>query len=205
MSMAAPNVLPRLIDERLGSDTTEMRGDHDLNPGWGYTSAPKRAAVLMPLVERNGSLSLLLIHRATHLSAHGGQIAFPGGRIDPGESAEEAAVREAEEEVGIKPDQVRIAGRLQPYLTRTGYLIDPFVGWIREPYDFVANPDEVRSMFELPLSVALDAKCMHRETVTFEGKERQFYSMTYDGHYIWGATAGILVSLRKTLGVPCGS
>lgn len=194
-----------LIEKGLSDEPGRRHGDDDLNPGWANPKDPVPAAVLLPLIERAGTANLLLIRRSGHLKSHAGQIGLPGGRIEQGEGAQEAAIREAEEEVGIEPTQVRIAGRLEPYLTRTGYLIDPFVARIEQPYDFVANPAEVDAMFELPLSLVMAPDAFQTEAVTVQGKRRSFYSMRYEDHYIWGATAGILVNFRRRLEDQCAS
>jgi len=194
-----------LIEKGLLSDAGSRRGDDDLNPGWTNENDPVPSAVLLPLIERDGAANLLLIRRSNRLNSHAGQIGLPGGRIEAGEGALEAAIREAEEEVGIRPQQVNVAGRLEPYLTRTGYMIDPFVARIDKPYQFVANPSEVDAMFEIPLELVLKPDAFQTETVTVQGKRRSFYSMQYEDHYIWGATAGILVNFRKRLEGQCAS
>lgn len=198
-----------LIERSLAKKTEGMSADTGAKPGHapGRTAGgqPIPAAVLVPLIDRDQSPTVLLTCRSPHLSAHAGQIGFPGGRIDRGESAEQAAVREAGEEVGIPAGQIRMVGQLEPYLTVTGYLIDPFVAWIEPPHRFVANPGEVGEIFEVPLSVILRPGAFKKETVTVKGRQRSYYSLQHEDYYIWGATAGMLISFRNRLDPSCAS
>src|SRR5215472_4686943 len=136
------------------------RGDHDLNPGWTPPSAELRpAAVLVPLIDRPDSMSVLLTQRTAHLNAHPGQISFPGGRIEQSDhDATEAALRETEEEVGLTRDRVTVIGRLDTYVTGTGFEIIPMVGVIKVPFPLAPDPFEVSEVFEVPLSFVVDPR-----------------------------------------------
>jgi 8-oxo-dGTP pyrophosphatase MutT (NUDIX family) len=162
------------------------------------------AAVLVPFVF-GPAPGVLLTKRTAHLSAHGGQVSFPGGRIDPGDaSAEAAALREAEEEIGLDPAQVEIAGRLPDYVTGTGYRITPILGLLPpglglERLCLRPSAQEVETVFELPLAVLLDPDAPRRRRAHFRGRWREFWVWPHPEHYIWGATAGILVNLADRL------
>jgi 8-oxo-dGTP pyrophosphatase MutT (NUDIX family) len=177
-----------------------QRGDQDLNPGMTPLPPIKDAAVLVPLIDRPEGMTVLLTQRTAHLANHAGQVSFPGGRVDLADGGfEETALRETQEETGIECSQVRIIGRLDPYITRTGFAIIPVVGVIEPPFTLNPDPFEVAEVFEVPLAFLLDPAnhrlCSHE----FEGKVRYFYAMPYGRHYIWGATAGILMNLYEFL------
>ena len=177
------------------------RGDHDLNPGMTPPSVELRAAaVLVPLVDRPEGMSVLLTQRTAHLSAHAGQIAFPGGRIEPEDpDAVAAALRETEEEVGLRRDRVSVIGRLDTYVTGTGFEITPVVGIVSLPFSLTIDPFEVAEVFEVPLSFVLDPGNHHRTERLFEERRRVFFVLPYEGRNIWGATAGMLVNLAEVL------
>lgn len=176
------------------------RGDHDLNPGLEPILPIKPAAVLVPLIDRPDGLTVVLTHRTNHLPHHPGQVCFPGGRIEPGdESPEATALRETEEEIGLEPRRVRLIGRLDPYVTRTGFMVTPVVGVVRPPLAVTPDPHEVAEVFEVPLSFLLDPRNHQRCTSEFDGVVRFFYAMPYGRHYIWGATAGMLMNLYEFL------
>ncbi|HXP03937.1 MAG TPA: CoA pyrophosphatase [Stellaceae bacterium] len=177
------------------------RGDHDLNPGETPPSAALRpAAVLVPLISHESGWAVLLTQRTAHLSAHAGQIAFPGGRIEA-EDADPvaAALRETEEEVGLPRDHVSVVGRLDTYVTGTGFEITPIVGIVAPPYPLIIDPYEVAEAFEVPLSYILDARNHHRVERESAGRTRIFFTLPYEGRNIWGATAGMLVNLAEIL------
>jgi 8-oxo-dGTP pyrophosphatase MutT (NUDIX family) len=158
------------------------------------------AAVLVPLVDRAGCMTVLLTQRTAHLSAHAGQIAFPGGRIETSDrDATEAALRETEEEVGLTRDHVTLIGRLDTYVTGTGFEITPVVGIIKVPFPLVPDPFEVSEVFEVPLSFVIDPNNHRRMTRVFENHTRVFFVLPYENRYIWGATAGMLVNLAEVL------
>ncbi len=177
------------------------RGDHDLNPGWTPPSIELRpAAVLVPLVDRAGGISVLLTQRTAHLSAHAGQISFPGGRIETSDrDATDAALRETEEEVGLTRDHVTVIGRLDTYVTGTGFEITPMVGLVKVPFPLTPDPFEVSEVFEVPLSFVIDPNNHRRMTRVFEERTRVFFVLPYENRYIWGATAGMLVNLAEVL------
>lgn len=179
------------------------RGDHDLNPGL-YPDRPLvPAAVLIGLVTHAEGLSVLLTQRTPHLAEHAGQIAFPGGRIeqqDPDERA--AALREAREEVGLDPTGVRLIGRLDTYVTRTGFRVEPVVGLIAPPLALSPDPHEVADIFEVPLDFVIDPANRRRDSRIFQGTERFFWAIPWQDRYIWGATAGMLVNLAEVLRGP---
>lgn len=142
--------------------------------------------------------SVLLTTRSTRLRHHSGQIAFPGGRIDPTDaSPEAAALREAAEEVGLPAAQVEILGRLEAYRSSTGYRIVPVLSVVTPPIALRLNPDEVDDAFEVPLGFLMDAANHRLESRVWQGAERHFYTMPFGERYIWGVTAGILRSLYE--------
>jgi 8-oxo-dGTP pyrophosphatase MutT (NUDIX family) len=195
------------LNERIhtrAAHGSRERGDYDLNPKWAESVSDARtlrpAAVLIPIIERGSGLSVLFTRRADHLARHAGQVSFPGGRFDDGDADEvSAALRETEEEVGLSRTFVTVLGELDRYETGTGFAIHPFVGLVREGFELKIDKSEVAEAFEVPLSFLMDPKNHEPRTATWQGRERRFYGMTYDGHYIWGATAGILINLYERL------
>jgi 8-oxo-dGTP pyrophosphatase MutT (NUDIX family) len=180
-----------------------VRGDHDLNPGMGIQPFLREAAVLVPLVERAGGVTLILTQRTANLAAHAGQISFPGGHIEPeDQDAVAAALRETEEEIGLARAHIEVIGRLDTYITRTGFRVTPVVGLVRPPFSLAPDPAEVAEAFEVPLTVFLDPELPRREGRELLGSRRFFYVFPYQHRSIWGATAGMLVNLRDVLGVP---
>ncbi|HVI32532.1 CoA pyrophosphatase [Phenylobacterium sp.] len=178
-----------------------MRSDFDLNPERPQPDQPLTpAAVLVGLVEREHGLSVLLTRRSDTLRRHTGQIALPGGRQDPGETPWQTALREAEEEIGLHPSFVSVAGLSTPYRTGTGYLITPVVGFVAHGFSLTPNPDEVADIFETPFGFLMDPgnhEEHERELPT--GERRRFYAMTHENRFIWGATAGMLRALYDRL------
>ncbi|MBO0737472.1 MAG: CoA pyrophosphatase [Alphaproteobacteria bacterium] len=164
------------------------------------SAALRPAAVLVPLIDRADGLSVLLTQRTAHLSAHAGQISFPGGRIEERDKdAIEAALRETEEEIGLTREYVRVIGRLDTYVTGTGFEITPVVGIVRVPFPLVIDPFEVAQVFEVPLAFVVDPNNRRRTTRDFEQRARVFFVLTYENRNIWGATAGMLVNLAEVL------
>lgn len=178
------------------------RGDHELNPDlYDPEQTMKAAAVLVPLVERDAGLSVLLTRRTAHLRDHAGQIAFPGGRLEPQDAdALACALRESEEEVGLRRDLVTPIGQLDVYVTRTGFEVTPIVGRIAAPLDLTPDPFEVAEAFEVPLAFFLDPANREIQSRDYRGKTRHFYVYPYRDYYIWGATAGMLNNLVEVMG-----
>jgi 8-oxo-dGTP pyrophosphatase MutT (NUDIX family) len=178
-----------------------LRGDHDLNPGMTPPSTALRpAAVLVPLVDHPQGMTVLLTQRTAHLSAHAGQISFPGGRIEEADpDAIAAALRETEEEVGLPRERVSVVGRLDTYVTGTGFEITPIVGIVAPPFPISIDPFEVAEAFEVPLAFILDRRNHQRIERDIGAHSRSYYVLPYDGRNIWGATAGILVNLAEVL------
>ncbi len=178
-----------------------MRGDHSLVPGGAPpASALTPAAVLVPLVMRPCELTVLLTQRTAHLAAHAGQISFPGGSVEPEDAdAIDAALREAEEEVGLPRDHVEVIGRLDTYITSTSFEVTPVVGLVRAPYPVRPDPFEVAEVFEVPLAFIVDPANHQRHSREFKGRTRTFFVLPYENRYIWGATAGMLVNLAEVL------
>lgn len=180
------------------------RSDFDLNPDVKAAELglhdPHRAAVLCGLREREGRLHVILTHRASHLRRHAAQVAFPGGRMDPtDESPRHAALREAEEEIGLPRSAVRVIGTLDEYLTSTGYRVTPVVGIV--PPEFLPRPyaGEVDRVFEPPLDFLMDPENRQRHHHDRNGYRRYYYAIPWEENYIWGATAGMLKGLADRL------
>lgn len=160
------------------------------------------ASVLIPIVMRDEGLTMLLTQRAAHLSNHAGQISFPGGRFESTDlNPVETALREAEEEVGLHRQHVDVLGVLPDYHTGTGYKVTPVVSLVRPPFELQADPTEVASIFEVPLSFLMDGRNHQRRIIELPDGEGQrlFYAMPYRQHFIWGATAGMLRNLFHLL------
>ena len=156
------------------------------------------AAVLVPIIH-GPQPGILLTKRTATLSSHAGQVAFPGGRMDPGETAIEAALREAQEEVGLPSGLVEVTGQLPDYVTSTGFCISPVIGLLAPGFHPVPAAAEVEEVFELPLSVLLDPSAPERRSREWKGRSREFWVWPHARHYIWGATAAILVHLAHRL------
>jgi 8-oxo-dGTP pyrophosphatase MutT (NUDIX family) len=156
------------------------------------------AAVLIALTDRPDPGAILTVRRE-HLRTHAGQVAFPGGRIDPGEDSVAAALREADEELGVPPDRVEVIGELAPYATITNYAVTPVLAVV--PPDLMLSPHEpeVADWFEAPLAFLLDPANQQRRAVMFDGAERHYYQIDWNGRRIWGATAAMIVNLGRRL------
>ena len=178
-------------------------GDHVRNPDIIRRLRREKlreAAVLIPVVDRGDEAGLLLTRRTPSMRQHSGQIAFPGGAIDPEDaSPEAAALREAFEEIGLEASHVETVGRLPAYLTTTGFRITPIISLVQPKYALTLNKQEVDAAFEVPFSFVMNPDNHRRESRVWEGKERFFYSMPFEDHYIWGVTAGILRALYERL------
>ncbi len=162
---------------------------------WKKPDQIRPAAVLVPVVSRESGLTVLFTRRTPHLHDHAGQISFPGGRAEAEDvSSAATALREAVEEIGLLPGQVEVLGELHPYITVTGYRVTPVVGLVTPPLDLTPDEFEVDEVFEVPLPFLLDRRNHQRNRVTHEGKLRHYYAIPYERHYIWGATAGMLMN-----------
>ncbi len=160
---------------------------------------PAAAAVLVPFVLHDAP-GVLLTKRTAHLNRHAGQVSFPGGRIDPTDAdAEAAALREAQEEIALDPGAVTVLGRLDDFLTGTGYRITPVIGLLPPGLRYTPAPAEVEEVFELPLTVLLDPDAPKLHAREVQGRRRDFWVWPHPDHYIWGATAAILVHLARAL------
>jgi 8-oxo-dGTP pyrophosphatase MutT (NUDIX family) len=170
---------------------------------------PKAASVLVPLVEHADGLRLLLTRRTEHLRDHAGQISFPGGRAEAGDAdAVATALREAEEEVGLAAASVEVIGRMPAYVTVTAYRVTPVVALVRPGFELLLDPSEVAEAFEVPLSFLMNPAHHRRHVFEFEGVQRRFLSMPWQGpdaqgqtreYFIWGATAAMLRNLYSFL------
>lgn len=174
-------------------------GDDTLNPGMIPADMPLRdAAVLMPVVARDEGATMLLTLRTPHLTAHAGQIAFPGGKIEEGDrDPAAAAIREAEEEIGLDPAMVATIGYLPPYLTRTGFRIVPVLGRVEADHHLTLNRNEVEEAFEVPLAFLMTPENHREGSRVLLGAPRRFYEMPFGERYIWGITAGIIRALYE--------
>lgn len=179
-----------------------IRSDYDLDPTYRPHKDPPLvpAAVLVGLVEREQGYTVLLTRRSDTLRRHTGQVALPGGRRDPGETAWETALREAEEEIGLDRSFVTLAGLSTPYQTGTGYLITPVVAFVAPGFTLEPNPEEVADIFETPFGFLMDpSNYEQHERELPTGEKRRFYATTHEDRYIWGATAGMLRALYERL------
>ena len=154
----------------------------------------RRACVLIPLIRSGGGWSILFTRRSENLAAHSGQIAFPGGAVEGRETLEEAAVREAEEEVGIPRQHVELIGRLDDVITHSGFLVAPFAGVVHEPVDYVMQESEVVEVFEVPVEALLDVRNPEVRYVPFRKKQYPAYFYRYGDYEIWGLTGRMLKS-----------
>lgn len=165
-----------------------VRGDGTLKP----------AAVLVPLVTHEDGMTVLLTKRTEHLNNHAGQISFPGGRVDAADrTVRHTALRETEEEIGLGSGAIEVIGRLADYVVGTGFLVSPIVGLVEPPFKLKPHPGEVAEVFEAPLDYVLDPDNFERHSREYEGTERFYYAVTWNDHYIWGATAGMLRHLSS--------
>ena len=166
----------------------------------GAEDAYRPAAVLVPVVNREEGLTVMLTQRTDHLHHHPGQISFPGGRVEADDDSPVAtALRETEEEVGLHPRHVELLGRLADYHTGTGFRITPIVGLVHPPFELSLDSFEVAEVFEVPLSFLLDPANHRREQMFYRGRDRTYYAMPWRHYHIWGATAGMLVALSEFL------
>ncbi len=167
-------------------------GDEPLTP----------AAVLFPIVLRDGGQTVLLTQRTAHLRDHAGQISFPGGRVEAHDcSPTDTALRETEEEIGLARERVEIVGFLPEYRTGTGFRVTPVVALVRPPFDLQPDPFEVAEIFEVPLAFLLDPANHQQHSLHYRGALRNYFAMPFGEYFIWGATAGMIRSLSERLGL----
>lgn len=178
-------------------------GDHRLNPDLRDLIVHdhlRDAAVLIPIVNRSDEATVILTQRTETLRSHSGQVAFPGGRIDPTDAtAEDAALRETFEEIGLPAATIEIVGRMPDYVTGSGYRIVPVLGIVTPPFDLTINEHEVAAAFEVPLGFLMNEANHNRESRVWKEKERFYYTMPYGDRFIWGVTAGIIRTLYERL------
>jgi 8-oxo-dGTP pyrophosphatase MutT (NUDIX family) len=178
-------------------------GDHRFNPDHPRVTGPRtlrEAAVLIPVVDHGEEASVILTKRAEKLTSHSGQVAFPGGRIDPTDaSPEAAALREAEEEIGLDPAHVEIIGRMPDYVSGSGYRIAPVLSIVRPGFTLSINEHEVDAAFEVPLRFLMDPANHAQNSREFDSRVWVYYDMPYGGQRIWGVTAGIIRTLYERL------
>jgi 8-oxo-dGTP pyrophosphatase MutT (NUDIX family) len=179
------------IEQLLTADDLEKQQQNS-------RAALRPAAVLLLVVNHPNDPAVVFTQRTAHLSDHAGQIALPGGRCDEGDcTPERTALREAEEEIGLDSARVEILGRLPDYLTSTGYSVTPVVGWAEPPLDYRPDPREVADVFEVPLGFLLDPGNHRYESAFYKGRMRHYWAMPYGDRFIWGATAGMLVTFQR--------
>lgn len=184
--LARPTAVPRPEDKHIVSIPSGTR--------------VTLAAVLVPLVPRPDGVNVLLTQRTDHLRDHPSQVSFPGGRVEGGdENRVETALREAHEEIGLDRGHVEIIGTLPDHEMPSGFRISPVIGWIVPPFELKLDPFEVAEAFEVPLAFVLDPANHQRRSFHFNGRDRDYLAMPYEGRYIWGATAGMLYSLYRQL------
>ncbi|MEL6478839.1 MAG: CoA pyrophosphatase [Pseudomonadota bacterium] len=183
------------MGERSDFDLLTGEASKRLRPG-----APRPAAVLCGLVQRPAGVQVILTRRAAHLKQHAGQISFPGGKLDAADpSAEAAALREAEEEVGLDGAHLRLLGRLDDYLTGTAFRVAPFVAEIDPRWRPDPDPQEVAEVFETPLAFLMDPANRVQHFYEKDGLRRDYWAMPWGDYYIWGATAGMLKGLSDRI------
>ncbi|PTD97157.1 CoA pyrophosphatase [Pseudothauera lacus] len=174
---------------------------HEHEPG--RTLRP--AAVLVPVVVRDDALTVMLTRRTEHLHHHPGQISFPGGRVEAHDSSVVmTALRETEEEIGLDPERIELLGELGDYHTGTGFRVTPVVGLVHPPFELALDDFEVAEAFEVPLSFVLDPANRERHRIEYQGRMREYYAIPWQGYFIWGATAGILVQMSRFVGLDAG-
>jgi 8-oxo-dGTP pyrophosphatase MutT (NUDIX family) len=173
------------------------RSDYDLNLDTPREAPLKEAAVLVPLIHREEGWQVLLTRRTQDMPTHAGQIAFPGGRVAQDETLYTAALREFEEETGISKSRTRTLGRFERYETASGFNITPFVATLDTPFTARPDPREVEAVFEVPFDFLMRVENYQRQSLEWQGRERYFYAVPWNEHFIWGATAGMLRALAQ--------
>ena len=204
--MSLSTLRQRLIEHlepaaRWTPDRAPVHSDFDLNPGADRPARILRpAAVLIPVIAGPEGATVLMTRRSDSLASHTGQIAFPGGRLDPGETVADAALREAFEEVAMDPALVEVLGIGDAYETGTGFLVTPVVGWLTATPATTPSLEEVAEVFEVPWDFLMDIANHRQEAWDREGQPRRWYwAMPFGERYIWGVTAGIIRALHARL------
>ncbi len=181
----------------------DFYGDHRLNPDFrDLVVRPnlRAAAVMIAAVDYPEGASIILTQRTEKLRNHAGQVAFPGGRIDPEDaSPEDAALRETEEEIGLERNRIEVLGRLPDYATGSGFRIAPVLGIVKPGFRLTINPDEVDAAFEVPLAFLMNPENHLQNSRLWQDRARYFYEMPYGERYIWGVTAGVIRTLYERL------
>lgn len=191
----------KLLREAPPLPLKPARSDYDFDPANRPPQSAQLtpAAVLLPIVMRSEP-TVLFTERSARLAQHAGQVSFPGGRAEPtDESLIRTALRETQEETGIDASFISVAGFLEAYETGTGFAILPVVGLLKEGFALVPNTDEVAEIFEVPLTFLLDPANRQKDQAEWKGRLRHFYAFRYNGHYIWGATAAMLVNFAERM------
>lgn len=192
----------QLIVERLANlpPLDQLLTADDLEKQSEAARAPAEPAAVLLLVVNHAEPTVVLTQRTSHLAHHAGQIAFPGGRREGGdETPERTALREAAEEIGLDDRRVEVLGRLPEYRTSTGFAVTPIVGWAEPPIAWRPDPHEVADVFEVPLAFLLDPRNHRYESAFFRGRMRHYWAMPYGEHFIWGATAGMIVTFQRLI------
>ena len=192
----------QLILERLADlpPLEELLTADDLEKQSEASRQPLEPAAVLLLVVNHPEPTVVLTQRTSHLAHHAGQIAFPGGRREGSDDTpERTALREAEEEIGLEGARVELLGRLPEYRTSTGFAVTPVVGWAEPPLAYRPDPHEVADVFEVPLAFLLDARNHRYESAFYKGRMRHYWAMPYGERFIWGATAGMLVTFQRIL------
>ena len=197
--------LSRMLREALESGALrapELLAGDARDPAFEDGAADMPAAVLVPVVDRPDPTVILTVRTET-VRKHAGQVAFPGGRIDPEDDGPvAAALREAEEEIGLPPHQVEVIGAADSYRTITGFAVTPVIGVVPPGLELTPHPGEVAAIFETPLRHLLDPVNQIVRTMEWRGAERSYYEIEWEGRRIWGATAAMIVNLSRRLALP---
>ena len=188
--------LAERLRQSLASEPAESALPGDDHGGAG--GAADEAAVLIAITDRPEPGAILTVRR-DDMRTHAGQVAFPGGRIDPGESGTDAALREAQEEIGLDPSLVELVGAIEPYRTITGFVVTPVIAVIPPDLPLAPHEREVAELFEAPLDFLLDPANQRKQSVVFEGALRHYVQIDWNGRRIWGATAAMIVNLSRRL------
>lgn len=193
----------QLILERLADlpPLEELLTADDLEKQSEASRQPLEPAAVLLLVVNHPEPTVVLTQRTSHLAHHAGQIAFPGGRREGSDDTpERTALREAQEEIGLEGARVELLGRLPEYRTSTGFAVTPVVGWAEPPLAYRPDPHEVADVFEVPLAFLLDTRNHRYESAFYRGRMRHYWAMPYGERFIWGATAGMIVTFQRLIG-----